>query len=185
MYCPICQDAVRTVDITVGPDGVMSLDGFSKDGHILMLDCTAKVQSKKYLMFFQINCLDNSFEVDIKVKTHIGASVDRASSPFVFFYIQGNCPVCDSANTCSTDLELNLLQKKIVNVGLERESIYLLKEPNKYHVVMAYDSNEMIISRCDKDGCDTGNPLSTSLMELDFSDSKKAVQKIKTIVVFS
>lgn len=185
LFCPICQDAARSVDITVGPDGVMSLDEFSKDDHILRLDCTAKIHSKKYLLHYLINCLDNTFELCVDVKNNTGEPVDRSPRSYMFFYIQGNCPVCDCANTCSFDMELNLAQKRILSVGLERESIYLLKEPSKYHVIMAYDSNELIISRCDNDGADTGNPLYTSLMELDFSDSKKAVQKIKTIMVFS
>jgi hypothetical protein len=174
--------------VSVGPDEVFKIKNFKKDNHLLYLDTVAKIKNKKYHINYCINGLDNSFKLDIldifKVENK-ESSVEKASAPYFYFYIQSDCKQCNSSYVYSSDLELNFLEKKVISIGIEQEDIFFLKYKDKYQVTMDYDQKEMIISRCDKNGSLLGKPFNTTLVNLDLSNPKKAVKKIKTIIVFS
>lgn len=196
LFCPICRDVVRDVEVSVGPDEAFSITKWEKDNHILKLDCIFKAKKQKYRTVYSINCLDNSFVVDISEPTHTSASsdtykrVDKASAPYFFFYIYSDCRKCDNTHTNSSDLELDLLNRKVTNIGLEREGIYLLTEKDKYHLTLCHDSNEIELSKMFYDeGMDTlvddNKTINLPLIDFDFSNIKKVVNKIKTLLVFS
>lgn len=189
LFCPICQDITRTIHVSVGPDEAFQLQSFKKINHILHLDCLFQVRMLKYKAIYEINCLDNSFSCHIGKPETAQSSVDRASAPYFYFYIQGDCKQCNDTYASSKDLELDLLNKKIQNIGVEREGIYLRGKDSHYHLTMSYDEKEMLITRCHEENGlmveDSGKPFHLPIMEFDFTKPKKVINKIKTILLFS
>jgi hypothetical protein len=196
LFCPICQDMTRDVDVEVGPDDAFSITSFEKDNHILKLDCTFRAKKQKYKTVYLINCLDNSFTVDISEPIHSTASqddykrVDKASAPYFFFYLFSNCKRCNAAHTNSSDLELDLLNKRISNIGVEREGIYLLSKQVNYHILLDHNENQTVINKCtisDDNVLVDDNKFFTysDIIDFDYSNPKKVFNKIKTLLVFS
>lgn len=189
LFCPTCQDITRTIHVSVGPDEAFKLQSFEKNNHILHLDCLFHAKNQKYKATYEINCLDNSFSCHIEEPISAKSSVNKASTPYFYFYIQGDCKECNDTYVSSKDLELDLLNKKIENIALEREGIYLRGKDSHYHLTMSYDEREMLITRChDEDGLmieDGGKPFHLPIIEFDFSKPKKVINKIKTILLFS
>jgi hypothetical protein len=190
LFCPICQDITRDMQISVGPDDTFSLSSFEKNNNILTLNCLFFVKKQKYHIKYDINCIDNTFNSDISDPTPSDKYVTKASLPYFFFYIRSNCRVCDASHTNGTDLELDLSSKIIFNIGVETDGIYLLKEKNKYHISFEYDRNKMIISRCYEDKntgeiLDDNKPFNFPIIDFDFSNIEKVINRIKTILTFS
>jgi hypothetical protein len=190
LFCPICRDVIREVSVSVGPDDAFTIKKWEKENHILHLHCTFKAKKQKYKTVYHINCLDNSFTVDISEPVRTTERADGASAPYFFFYIFSDCKKCNNTHTNSSDLELDLLNKKVTNIGLEREGIYLLSEKDKYHLTICHDSNEIELSKMFHDDAlgtlvDDNNVISLPLIEFDYSNVKKVINKIKTLLVFS
>lgn len=189
MFCPVCRDMTRDMYVSVGPEEVFKIHKFEKNNQFIYLDCSAKIKDKRYKTDYIINGVDNTFEVSIAEMEPEGGSVDKAQTPHFFFYIQSVCKQCLCTHAYGSDLELDLLNKKVTNIGVESETVILLTEPTKYHLSLNYSDNEMIISRCaeDEDGevIDDDRQFHTALVDLDFSQPAKVVRKIKTIMVFS
>lgn len=196
LFCPICQDMTRDIIVEVGPDNACAISSFKKTNHILRLDCTFRAKKQQYKTVYRINCLDNSFKVAISEPVHSSASqdeykrVDKASAPHFFFYLFSDCQRCHAAHTNSADLELNLLDKTIYNIGVEREGIYLLTEPTKFHLTLLHSENQMEICKCsiseDEMVIDEEKTfVYPSVINFDYSDPKKVINKIKTMLVFS
>ncbi|MGE3320546.1 MAG: hypothetical protein AB7I18_14755, partial [Candidatus Berkiella sp.] len=58
LFCPICQDYCRDIDITVGPDEAFNLDTYQKDNNFLYLNCVFKRGNKvKYKVKYSIDTL--------------------------------------------------------------------------------------------------------------------------------
>lgn len=193
-FCPICQDMCRDVTIDVGPDDVFTISSFEKQDHILRLECTFRAKKQRYRTVYSVNCLDNTFKVDISEPVHESASSDsykrndRASAPYFFFYIFSDCKKCNSAHTNSSDLELDLLERKVSNIGIEREGVYLLTEKDKFHISLFYDRNVMLVSRAREEDSvivDDDKHVELPLVNLDFSNPNKVINKIKTLILFS
>src|ERR1700722_1895367 len=191
LFCPICQDMTREVHVSVGPDEVFKLLRSKKDNHIIHLNCSAQIKKQKYKANFCINGLDNTFTFVISDLPGSGfysspLSVEKAKTPYFYFYVQSNCKRCHCTSVFSSDLELDLLRKVITNIGVERETVILLNESDKYHLSLEYDENQMIISRYTEEDEDLDEEGSldkefiTSLIDLDFSQPSKVVRKIKT-----
>ena len=102
--------------------------------------------------------------------------------PYFYFWIQGSCPACGCASTHGADLELDLLDKKISNIKLERESVYLA---NTYHVSLFHDSDTMLVSRSSSDSEDDSKTIKLPLIRLDLSEPDKVINRIKTLILFS
>lgn len=189
LFCPICQDLTREVSVDVGPDDAFTITSFEKDNHILRLDCTFRAKKQKYKTVYYINCLDNSFTVDISEPVHSTEREDGASSPHFFFYLFSDCKRCNAAHTNSSDLELDLLNKRIYNIGVEREGIYLLSKSLNYHITLDHSQNDMSICKCfisdDEVLLDDNKLFNFSIIDFDYSNPKKVFNKIKTLLVFS
>jgi hypothetical protein len=189
LFCPICQDITRDVHVEVGPDDAFQLVKFEKNNHILTLHCSFRAFKKKQSVKYHINCLDNSFKVDIGESTP-DETPTTAARPYFFFYIQSDCKECNSSHTNGSDLELDMLNSVVSNIGVEREGIYLLNEKNKFHITLCHDDNEMLISKCFEDEqtgeiLDDNKPFNFPIIEFDFSNQKKVINKIRTLLVFS
>lgn len=190
LFCPICQDVTRDIHVDVGPDDAFTISKFEKNNHILTLHCSFRAFKKKHSVKYHINCLDNSFTTDIGESISDSEPVERAARPYFYFYIQGDCKKCNSSHTNGTDLELDMLNSVVTHIGIEREGIYLLNEKSKFHITLAHDTNEMLISKCFEDEStgqilDDNKPFNLPIIDFDFSNQKKVINKIRTLLVFS
>jgi hypothetical protein len=189
LFCPICRDITREVYVSVGPDDVFELSKFEKKDHILFLDCFFYTKKEEFKIKYEINCLNNSFKAIISSPNPSSRTITGASSAHFYFYINSDCRICNASYTNGADLEIDFLSKEIINIGIEREGIYLLNEKSKYHITLEHDNNRMQISKCfeDEDGgiVDDNKPFIFPMIKLDFSNPKKVINKIKTLLVFS
>lgn len=189
LFCPICRDITREINVSVGPDDAFEIFKFEKNDHILSLDCFFYTKNKEFKIKYDINCLNNSFNVVISDPTPSTRDVSRASSAHFFFYINSDCRICNATHTNSADLELDMINKVVSNINVEREGIYLLNEKTKYHITLEHDCNRMQISKCFEDEelgiLDDNKPFTFPMIKFDFSNPKKVINKIRTLLVFS
>jgi len=178
LYCPICKDVCRDILVSVGPDDKYQVVFHEKEDHILSIQC---LYNKKISVTYNVDCLKNTFEIE-------GGNSSLHQS-YCYFYIQSDCRRCNATHTNGTDLELNLEEKKVYNIGVEREGVYLLSTKDKYHLTLQYDNNTMLVSKCfeDDDGMilDDNRVCNLPIVNLDFSKPRKAAHRIKTLLVFS
>jgi hypothetical protein len=142
-----------------------------------------------------IDCLTNSFDITVSEESIVGQfstgkpDPDKAKRAYFYFYIQGICQTCKSSAVYGKDLELDMLSKKVVDIGLESESYFLLKEKDKMHLSLMHDRNVMLASRCYSDETkvviEDGKSIELPLINLDLTDQAKVVNKIKTLILFS
>ena len=177
LYCPICKDVSRDMLVAMRPREQFQVVFHEKENHILSIQCLYK---RKISVTYNINCLDNTFEI---------VGDPALAQTYCYFYIQSDCRKCNASYANGADLELNLEEKKVSHIGIERESVYLLSTKDKYHITMSYHDNSMMVSKCFED--DEGMIISDNkvchlpLVNLDFSKPRKAVHRIKTLLVFS
>lgn len=190
LFCPICQKNVREIKINVGPSGVFKLSSFEKKDSRLIITCAAQLKSNNFKCQYDIDCVNNNFQFLVQEVLSINPEPisDRASSPYFYFYLYGNCKECGMSYLNSKDLELDLLNSKVVDVGLEREWITLLYQDESFCISISYGSNNVLISRLVMEEgiyVSEGNPFTFPLTEFDFSNPGRAVSKIKTMLLFS
>ncbi len=194
-FCPICHRNCREVIVSVGPDGAFILVAAKKrDNGILYLQCTYKNKRHIYSVDYNINCLDNTFTVDVPRVQDLPPgetpNTQRVKEAYFFFFVEGLCRECNCTSAHGLDLELDIVDKKISNIGLERESFYLLEGKDKFHVSPIHDRSVMLVSRCypDDEGIgfiESDKTIELPLVKLDLSDQDKVVNKIKTLILFS
>lgn len=194
LFCPICMRNCREVVVSVGPDGVFILISSQKKDNNLYLQCTYKNKRNIYNVDYNINCLDNTFHVEVPKVQELApgevANPIRVKQAYFFFFVEGLCHECHCTSAHGLDLELDIVDKKISNIGLERESFYLLEGKDKFHVTPIHDRNVMLVSRCYVDDEEIGfsesdKTIELPLVKLDLSDQAKATNKIKTLILFS
>lgn len=180
LWCPVCLDICREVDVSVGPDD-FEVVSFEKENEFLTIRAKYKKDKKSIPITHIINCVSNVFSID--------CASPELRNFYWYFYVQSDCRKCNNTYTNSTDLELDTKNKKICDIGVEREGIYLLSTKDKYHVTMSHDTNRMLVSKCseDKDGMIVDNikVCTLPIVDIDFSKPRKAANKIKTLIVFS
>lgn len=178
LYCPVCDDVCREMSVSTGPDDKLKLIFFDKDGDILNIQC---IYNRKFVITYNIDCLNNTFQIQ--------GSEPNLDKKYCYFYIQSVCKRCDKTYACGSDLELNLKNKNINNIGVDREGVYLLSSKDKYHVTLFYNDSTMLVSKCfkEEDGTiiDDGRPCTLPMINLDFSKPRKTARRIKTMLVFS
>jgi hypothetical protein len=128
--------------------------------------------------------------VDISNPIKSEIDINRSPSPYFFFFIESDCRQCNATYVNGSDIELDLNNKIISNIEIEREGIYFLKEKTKFYITFEYDIHNMLISKCYEDEntgeiIDDNKPFSFPIVNLDFSDHKKLLNRIKTILLFS
>lgn len=181
LYCPICQNNFREIDMEVGPDTDMRLDSYSKSSDMLEIQASFISRRVQRSIKFNVNCVSNDFK----------SSTDYSSSPYFYFYICADCKKCNASWTNGADIEFNWLDNKIHNIGLERECIHLLEYEKKYQILFDYSQNLLCIEKCTIS--DKGTPIfipgtpgfTVPLIDLDFTNQDKLYNKIRTILTFS
>lgn len=189
-YCPICQKSGRDMIISVGPDDVFSLIDFSKDDNFMHLHCRYTNKNNSYAVNYNIDCRDNTFNVSVAdlqmMMPDTRLSPIKVKRAYFYFYMQSKCYDCMAAYTYSSDLELDMLNNNVSNIGLERESIYLLKVDDQWHISLFYETDIMHVSKyVGVDIIEEVNPIRLPLMKLDWSDQAKVVERIRTLSLFT
>jgi hypothetical protein len=205
-FCPLCRENCRSIDVSVGPDKQFKIELFEKSPDSLRIRCGLTIKRNVYIIERQFNCLDNSFTTEVTnvlADSWFGAydvcplknkllDEQRLKDEYFYFYIQSSCKKCGQSSTHGADLELDITDPKIgkvFNIGLELESVYLLKNKDKFHITLSYDRNAMLVSRCyeDEDGdfIESDKAIELPLVKLDFSDQNRVIDKIKTLILFS
>lgn len=193
-YCPICQRNCREVTVSVGPNAVFILVSSQKKDNALFLQCTYKNNRNIYSVDYNINCLDNTFKVDVPKVQELApgeiVNTKRVKEAYFFFFLEGLCQECNCTSAHGTDLELDIVDKKISKIGLERESFYLLEGKDKFHISPIHDRNVMLVSRCYVDDEQIGftesdKTIELPMVKLDLTDQDKVTNKIKTLILFS
>ena len=157
----------------------------------MLLQCTYKNKRHIYNVDYDINCIDNTFNVTVPKVQEIPAgetaNPDRAKRAYFYFFIEGICRECHCSSH-GADLELSIVDKKISKIELERESLYFLECKDKFHVSPIYDRNVMLVSRVTVENyeiVDSEKTIQLPLVKLDPTDQTKTVNKIKTLILFS
>jgi hypothetical protein len=193
LFCPVCQDPDRYLDITVGPDEHFEIEDWEWNDNQLRLNCSfrfdrtyKKSRAGSYGASYLIDCQQNTFKLTTNGPDPVIA--DRAVGFEFFFHIFAKCQKCNYSYINTVDLELNGNDHTISNIQMDRESAYLIGEKDKYHITLSHDRNVMMVSRCQiKDGNleDEESVIELPLVNLDFSNHAKVINKIKTFILFS
>jgi hypothetical protein len=193
LFCPVCQDPDRYIDITVGPDEHFEIEDWEYDGGgQLRLNCSFRLDRtyKKnrpgsYTASYLIDCQQNTFQLTANGPDPVIAN--HAAGFEFFFHIFAKCVKCNYSYINTVDLELNK-DHTISNLQMDRESAYMIGEKDKYHITLSHDRNVMMVTRCqiiDKTLEDEENVIELPLINLDFSNHTKIINKIKTLILFS
>lgn len=189
LYCPVCLEDSRTIHMDLEPAILTShtLSEKTEDHYIINFHLLMKTMA--HHVQFDINCLNNSVETTFISETKSNRDLG-SSSPYIYMNLFSECSKCEGcSNVDSSAVEIDFLSKKILNIGLNKESIYFLKPKDKYHVTFEYKSNMMYITRCvvEKDGSilDENSIFKFPIINLDLTNQEKCVNKIKTILIFS
>lgn len=189
LFCPLCQDITREVMVTGGPSNVLEVKSQKKTNEILKVQCTAKLAKQSYNIAYYIDCVKNCFTVSITEAQVQDPPVKGASSPIFTLGLISDCRICGNTSMNSADIEIDLLSKKVTNFGVEMEGIYLLNQKTKYHLTLNHTVQQLTLSKCfeDDDGSivDDNKTISFPLTHFDFSQPKKVLNRIRTLLVFS
>lgn len=190
-YCPICTRNCREVIVSVGPDFSFILISHSKNDTNLVLQCTYKRKGDIYNVDYQINCIDNTFHITepkvVQLANDI-AKPEKVKEAYFYFFIEGLCNECNGSSANSQDLEFDLEDGTISNMGLERENFYLFETEEKFHITPIHDRNVMLVSRLYQNGevgFSESKTIELPIVKLDLSDQAKTVNKLKTLILFS
>lgn len=194
LFCPVCQKSCRTIQVSVGPDDAFTISSFDKSDKDLLLRCVFRYRRIKYSVEYLVDVENNSFEIESQkiddgFDNHQDIDVDKAKRALFYFYIQSHCKLCNGASSFSSDIEFDLFTRTVSNFGIERESYYIKNENTKFHITLLHDRNVMIFSSANvsKDGLIEiyGKPIELPLLNLDFSNTDKIINRIKTLILFS
>ena len=177
----------RKIDVLSGPNQALEITKFQKKDRILHLEQVAQIRKQRYNINYYIDCPSNTFTLSISEPSPSDKSVDGASSSNFSFYLNGICDSCDFTFVEGSVIELDLFRKTIANIGVVFEEFYLFDKKNKFRVSLEYENNSTSIVKLDNDGeaIKEDNPFVIPLVDWDFSNTKKIINKIKTLLVFS
>lgn len=205
LYCPICESSHRTITVSLGPDQIFTQDPYLNPPSIenginyLIIDfsITIRNQFNSFTTMdaqLKINCEDNSFEIkEEKSQTDtITPIILKKLSKLEmsgFFYMQSYCDKCSKSSSYSEDLEMDFVEKKIKNIKLERELVeFYIDSSEIYSVEQRHDSTTTWVTKyclLDDGRLRRKSEFKSKLLDIDFSDLKKAFNRVKTILVFS
>lgn len=192
-YCPICTRNCRQIEVSVGPDLSFILINHQKEDNNLILQCTYKKSDHIYNIDYNINCVDNTFQVGeprlVQLGNNSTLNPEQVKRAYFYFFIEGVCGECDCTTTSGVDLEFDVEDGTISSIELERENFYLFETDEKYHLTVIHDRNSILISRLhlnkDMGYSESSKPIELPMFKLDFSDQAKTIKKIKTLILFS
>lgn len=207
--CPICRTAVRSIELSVAPESIFKLISFKKEDNYLKLFCMYyQRKSAKYRINYIIDVITGKYSVQVlelidtpDIEMNADTNLDeeekyrlrvKASKTYFYFYINADCKECKVSFASSSDLELSSEKMSLTNtgIGVERETVYVLLPTDKYHLTMLYDTGKTLINKCHIDKSsfeiiDDSSTFEAPVINFDFSNLQKVVNKIKTLITFS
>jgi hypothetical protein len=175
ILCPICK-LDRNIDVSAGPEYNFDDSGFwDKNGTFLSI---SNVPTKFFNFsgenVLDINMLTNQF-------------YSKLEQCMDYFYIQSHCVNCSNSAAYSSDLAVDYYSGKISNIGLDRESAYLLTGNDNYHATILYDENKILVSNVDVingEKADVTKTIECPMFDLNLSNVQESIDKLKMILMF-
>jgi hypothetical protein len=184
LLCPLCKNPERHLELTVGPDEHFEIKEWKKIAAQLQIDCDFRYDREdknspagSYTASYLVDCQQNSYKMLAAGPDQVIA--DKATEVEFFFYIFAECKACNYSYLNTSDLEFNNVEKIISNIQLDRESLCLSQDENKYRIILAHDANDMLVVPYKKKG------LHLPLTDLDLSNPGKVIEKLKLWILFS
>lgn len=190
LYCPLCNDICREISAVCGPDPIWKTFRTTKLDNILKLETELSYKKEKCETAFYIDCLSNKFEFYVSSDCESLNFLEKVKKSDLSFHLEGDCRKCLGSWVTSNDISLSFTNKTIENFDLDHEEIWF---DQKYIIHYDYPKSSMTIDKIiarpkfsgDMVETSKGNPLKLPLVEFDFKDKKKTLNKIKTMLVFS
>ncbi len=199
LYCPICEDMCRTISLSLNPDRIFKPDPlFSKD-ELLNINFIATLKNTFNSInlvngHLKINCLTNQFIIEDlsnlsdKFVPILLKKLDHAQHKAELF-LESHCLVCGNSAIYSNDIELDFSSNSLKEIKLNLEIVEIKIDSSKiYTIEQKYDDNQTWIEEyhtLDNGKLRRKASYRHNLLNIDFSDLKKAFNRIKTILVFS
>lgn len=187
LYCPVCKNMDRRIDLTVGKDDWFRLVEFRKINQILTI-IMERPQERHIRTKVEIDCVTNK---DSRYTYDTSGKPVKEYPTFMTISTFSTCDGCGSI-TNSEDFIVNFITNRIhLPLNLENEIIVLndKKINDKLYTVNFLHLEESVeISIFDKPIDQTQvlrRPLLVPMFDLDLSSLDKALKRIKTIVLFS
>lgn len=199
LYCPICRDMCRDISLSLNPDGIFKPDPrFSKnESLIISFIATLKNTFNSVSLVegnLKINCLTNQFIIeDLSQLPNTFVSIllkKMAYAEYVMeIFLESHCMICGNSYIYSNDIELDFSSNSLKEIKLDLEVVEIKVDSSKiYSIEQNYDNNKTSIEEycaLDDGSFKRKAAYHHSLLNIDFSDLKKAFSRIKTILVFS
>lgn len=182
LFCPLCQDVCRNIHVYPLAKNT-SLDNLNKQDNIIEFDChtnTTKKSSKSMKVHYRLDAINNSFEFDI-LKPGEDVQVSNISME-----ISGGCTKCHKTHSISSSFDLDQKSRTIKNFGIDKESVMLFDGNSYYHITTLHYSKQLLVSKCEDDSyLSEGEAISLPFINLDFTNPKAVLTKIKTLLILS
>jgi len=177
LFCPTCQDVCRTLTIYSDVKSI-SVENWAKSDQILSLSALITIPSlkiKNHKAEYIIDGINNTFSTSFKEK-----------SPELSFQIIAVCEKCLKTFTVSSLCVLDTHSSDLYNIGIDKENAILSDDKYNYNITLLYYSDKMLVSKYNIDELMSEHDTSYfPLVKLDFSHPNIALNKIKTMLVFS
>lgn len=194
-FCPLCQRECRTIEVWVGLED-FEIITYLKKGRKLSLRCNYwdGYWDEKRHVFYDIDCLENSCEISFPTSVVLSSAyLEKIIHSFFYFYLNAFCKECNRTTVATSDIEVDPISKKFSGISLEREEIVLCPGSIEYHLTMNYMVNHMMVKTIDHDVIEhvestvRNKTLYTTLplIKFDFSDPIRAMERLKTFLLFS
>jgi hypothetical protein len=198
-YCEKCLICGKNREISwsFGPDDVCSIIGSSfsynneytkKNKLYINFDIYLNLKKERSRLSFRISASDNTFEFDIHPVRELSDEEDAvysSSSPYLYFYLNSTCRECNSHTTSTEDIEIDLNNNLIKNLNLEKETVYLSEDGKNFEFDIDYIKQSVDIVNYSKNSSKRGVKIeNVPFIDYDFSDRKRLLKKIQTIITF-
>jgi len=192
-YCENCVNCKkkRFLRFSFGPDHLIQIDdlGIKASENNLELFTIINYEDElkpnivsKLNVTININYLTNELTSEITGPKHIDYNFSKHLKSYYYFYINATCDNCNSYNTFSSDIEIDLYHEVIRNIGLEQENLYFNLNDHVLEIQKDFHHNELLITEYLKDNKEKCSIF--PFIDLDFRDKEKFLEKINTILTF-
>lgn len=182
LFCSLCQDVCRNIHVYPLIKNT-SLDNLIKQDNIIEFDChinNPKKTVKGIRIHYKLDAVNNSFEIDML------KSKEDVQVPNISMEIFGGCTKCNKTHSISSSFDLEIKSKTIENFGIAKDSVMLFDGNNYYHITTLHYSKQLLVSKCEDDSyLSEGEAISLPFINLDFTNPRAVLTKIKTLLILS